>query len=104
VFIDFNQQNKSLKEKTSLYLDLSERGDYIEAINRIYDYLRISETQEDGEMVIIADLSNTSLFDTKDDTSHSEHSSALFDRLFRAVTGQAIKVDATFSKYAITKL
>ena len=104
VVLDFNQQNKHLKEKVSLYLDLSERGDYIEAINRIYDYLRVSETQEEGEMVIIADLSNAAPLDTEDDTTHSEHSSALFDRLFRAVTGQAIKVDSTFSKYAITKL
>ena len=103
VMLDFHKQNVDLKDKCSLYLDLSERGDYIEAINKVYDYLRISETQEDGEMVIIANLTTTYDGDS-DDSSHNEHSSALFDRLFRAVTGQCIQVNEDFSKYIISKL
>lgn len=102
--MDFNSQNINLKDKVSLYLDLSERGDYIEAINRIYDYLRISETQEKGEMVIIANLSDIAIEDNENDCSHSEHSSALFDRLFRAVTGQAIKVNESLSRYSVSKI
>eukprot|EP00343_Euplotes_focardii_P000345 CAMPEP_0205801464 /NCGR_PEP_ID=MMETSP0205-20121125/3460_1 /ASSEMBLY_ACC=CAM_ASM_000278 /TAXON_ID=36767 /ORGANISM="Euplotes focardii, Strain TN1" /LENGTH=356 /DNA_ID=CAMNT_0053066253 /DNA_START=63 /DNA_END=1130 /DNA_ORIENTATION=+ len=82
VFLDFNSENIKLKELVSLYLDLSEKGDYTEAIKRVYDYLRISETQEEGEMVIIADLFNPS---SSSESSHPEHSSALFDRLFRSV-------------------
>lgn len=104
VILDFNAQNIALKDKVSLYLDLSERGDYIEAINNVYDYLRVSETQEKGEMVIIANLVDAKPVDLDNDASHSEHSSALFDRLFRAVTGQAIKVDDAFTKYVITKI
>lgn len=113
VILDFNAQllskfestNSNLKDKVSLYLDLSERGDYIEAISKVYDYLRISETQEEGEMVIIANLSNTVIVDTEDsDASHSEHYSALFDRLFRSVTGQCIRVNEDFTKYSISNL
>lgn len=105
VFLDFGGTNSKLKDKVSLYLDLSERGDYIEAISKVYDYLRISETQEEGEMVIIANLSNTVVIDTEDsDASHSEHYSALFDRLFRSVTGQCIRVNEDFTKYTISNL
>lgn len=85
-------------------MDLSERGDYIEAINRVYDYLRVSETQEEGEMVIIANLMETKPVDLDNDSSHAEHRSALFDRLFRAVSGKAIKIDETFSNYSISDL
>ena len=103
VLLDFNAMNNKLKDKVSLYLDMSPKGDYVEAINHVYDYLRISETQEKGEMVIIANLLDSS--STNDsETSHSEHSSALFDRLFRAVTGSCIMVDDDFSNYSISKL
>ena len=103
VLIDFNSENINLKEKVSLYLDLSVKGDFVEAIGNVYDYLRISETQEQGEMVLIANLFDTKLVDQVD-SSHSEHQSALFDRLFRAVTGQGIKFSETFTKYSLTKL
>lgn len=104
VVLDFHAQNVNLKDKVSLYLDLSERGDYAEAINNVYDYLRISETQENGDMVLIANLSTDLTTDEADDSSHSEHRSALFDRLFRAVTGQCIKFDPTMTRYVIDKL
>ncbi|CAI2370537.1 unnamed protein product [Moneuplotes crassus] len=98
VFLDFNKENIDLKSKVLLYLDLSEHGDYIEAISRVYDYLRISETQKEGEMVIIADLMNPS--STLDEgSSHKEHSSALADRLFRAVSGNSIIVNEDFTQF-----
>ena len=104
VFLDFNSQNISFKDQVLLYLDLSERGDYAEAINRVYDYLRISETQEKGDMVLIANLINDIPEDDNTEVSNSEHRSALFDRLFRAVTGQAIMINESFTSYKITKL
>ena len=103
VLIDFKSENVHLKEMVSLYLDLSEKGDFVEAIGNVYDYLRISETQEQGEMVLIANLFDSKTKDSSD-SSHSEHQSALFDRLFRAVTGQGIKLNESFTKYSINKL
>ena len=100
VFLDFKSENITIKDKVSLYLDLSEKGDFVEAINRVYDYLRISETQEEGEMVLITDLFNLSSDETLH-SSHKEHASALADRLFRAVSGKSITVNEGFNKYNI---
>lgn len=104
VLLDFGGMNYHLKDKTLLYMDLSERSDYAEAINRVYDYLRISETQENGDMVLISNMLSNSESDSDDEISHSEHRSALFDRLFRAVTGQAIKFNESLTKYSISQL
>lgn len=44
ILIDFNKKHLALKDKVSLYMDLSESGDYVEANQNIYNYLRLAET------------------------------------------------------------
>jgi hypothetical protein len=65
------------------YEDLSVGGNFLEAVNRIYDVLRWAETKQDCTHVLIIDL--VKLFPNSD----SEHLPALYDRLFRAASGKA---------------
>jgi len=43
VIIDFGAQLSCLKHNSFFYIDLSPSGSYTEAINRLYDDLRIAE-------------------------------------------------------------
>jgi hypothetical protein len=63
------------------YIDMSPHGNYLEAINNIYDVLRWSETREDAKSVLIC-----SIMDNGGDGQ--EHKDALFDRIFRATSGK----------------
>lgn len=76
--IDFNKVHIELAAKVKFYIDLSPTGDYIEANQNVYDYLRQSETQEEGQFVLITNIENA---------QDHEMKASLFDRLFRAVTG-----------------
>lgn len=38
------------------YIDMSPRGNYIEAINNIYDVLRWAETKNDAKTVLITHI------------------------------------------------
>jgi hypothetical protein len=66
------------------YIDMSPRGNYIEAINNIYNVLRWSEIREDAKTVLIAHL----LLLEHGTENGQEHKEALFDRIFRATSGK----------------
>ena len=51
----------------------------LEAISRVYDVLRWAETKQDAKCVLITNL--------LEQTKEVEHGEALFDRLFRATSG-----------------
>lgn len=82
MLIDFNGKFCDLKQQVRYYEDLSVDGDFLVAINRIYDVLRWAETKQDCTHVLIIDL--VRLFPN----SESEHLPALYDRLFRAASGK----------------
>lgn len=71
----------NLESEAMHYIDMSPHGNYLEAINNIYDVLRWSETKEDAKSVLIC-----STMDNGGDGQ--EHKDALFDRIFRATSGK----------------
>ena len=54
--LDFGSLFSSLKDKVKYYRDLSEKGDYVEAIGRVYDDLRWAETKQDATCVLITNF------------------------------------------------
>jgi len=90
VFLDFGKTFAHLKNDVKHYLDLSPNGDFLEAINKVYDTLRWAETKQDASCVLIINLLHLSESQTFDSRAHTgaEHMEALFDRLFRATSGQ----------------
>ena len=54
--LDFGQLFLSMRDKVKYYHDLSPEGDYVEAINVIYDKLRWAETQKDAKFVLITNF------------------------------------------------
>jgi hypothetical protein len=86
VLIDYNGMLSSLKNDAKHYIDMSPRGNYIEAINNIYDVLRWAETKSDAKTVLITHML---LLDVNyEDQEGAEHRDALFDRVFRATSGR----------------
>ena len=64
----------------------------MEAIGNVYDYLRQAETSAEATRVLIVDIDRSRL-DGGKKFEGEEHRGALYDRLFRAVSGQAIAYD-----------
>ena len=56
VLLDFGGSFSDLKGKVKYYSDLSEKADYLEAINNVYDSLRWAELKEDAKMVLITNF------------------------------------------------
>ena len=56
VLLDFGGTFKDLKGKVKHYLDISESGNYLEAINNVYDTLRWAELKEDAKLVLITNF------------------------------------------------
>ena len=56
VMLDFGGLFKEHSDKVKYYRDLSEHGDYLEAIARIYDDLRWAETKQDAKCVLITNF------------------------------------------------
>ena len=56
VLIDFGGLFSKHRETVKLYLDLSASQSYLEAINNVYDTLRIAETREDAQFVLITNI------------------------------------------------
>lgn len=56
VLIDFGGMFSSLKSKVKLYIDLSAKSCVLEAINHIFDALRVAETHDEAQFVLIADI------------------------------------------------
>ena len=67
------------------YYDLSPEGSFNEAVSKIYDVLRWAETKSDAKCVLIINL-----LEFKDQLTGqgAELIEALFDRLYRATSGQ----------------
>ena len=90
MLIDFGGLYVSKKDEVQGYISLSDDGDILEAINRVYDVLRWAETNKSAKTVLIADI----LFALEDQGQKDavkkglEHIEALCDRLFRAASGQ----------------
>ena len=82
VLLDFGGALKHKKDEVKHYRDLSEAGDVLEAIHNIYDYLRWAETLDDVSACLI-----THLIDIQIEVKNSEHLDGLFDRVFRATSG-----------------
>ena len=87
IFLDFGKTHAELKEVAKHYYDLSEESDFLVAIHRVYDALRWAETNTDAEYVLITDIAHYKDRYNKDSNGF-EHLEALFDRLFRATSGQ----------------
>ena len=86
IVLDFAQVNAELKSRAKYYLDLSEAGDFLEAIHKVYDALRWAETNTDAECVLITDIVHyRERF--SGNSEGVEHLEALYDRLFRATSG-----------------
>ena len=56
VVIDFGELLSAYKEQAHQYLNLSTNGDFLEAINQLYDVLRQAETNEKADFVLIANI------------------------------------------------
>jgi hypothetical protein len=82
VLIDFAGTFASQQPNMMYYYDLSPEGNILEAISRVYDVLRWAETKADAKCVLIINLMH---FEFKG--TGGEHIEALFDRLFRATSG-----------------
>jgi len=86
--LDFAQVNARLKSVAKHYLDLSESGDFGEAIHQVYDALRWAETNTDADYVLITDIAHYCERFSQEHNEGIEHLEALYDRLFRATSGQ----------------
>ena len=87
IVLDFGAVNAALKSRAAHYLDLSESGDFLEAIHNVFDALRWAETNTDADYVLITDLVHYRE-QIAASCSGLEHLEALYDRLFRATSGQ----------------
>ena len=87
VLIDYNGLLASQKDKVLHYIDMSPRGNYLEAINNVYDVLRWAETKVDAKTVLITHMME---LDKKEgeEKEGAEHKDALFDRIYRATSGR----------------
>jgi hypothetical protein len=81
--LDFSQANSGLKDQVKYYRNLSDRGDCVEAVHVVYDFLRWAETKTDCTHVLLPSHNNIKTYE-----SNCEHMEALFDRLYRAASGK----------------
>ena len=77
-----------MQSRAKYYLDLSATGDFLEATHAVYDALRWAETNTDAECVLITDIVHFKDRFSSENNTGFEHLDALFDRLFRATSGQ----------------
>ena len=74
---------------------MSISGDFVEANKNIYDYLRIAETEENGEFVLLTNIDQIDYHEMKD---------SMYDRIFRAVTGTQIHMTPDLKKYKLSSV
>ncbi len=82
VIIDFNQKNASLMKSSLKYIDLSSRGDFDEASQNLFSYLRNAEKIEGAKYILLPDLIE----------QNNEKSFGVFDRIYRAASGKYINI------------
>jgi len=68
---------------------MSEDGNYLEAINKVYEVLRWAETKQDAKIVLIANILQMNPVDGKNEDPGFEHREALYDRIYRATSGKS---------------
>lgn len=96
MIIDFGQQLKSLSDRCALYVDLSPEGDVEEACNKLFRYLRMSESAETRETgvshVLLVDTNH--ILSSKDSSANPklELLHALSERLHRASSGIKVRL------------
>jgi len=56
VLLDFGGLHVDKKDTVKEYLDLSADADIFEAINKVYDYLRLAETNKQAKTVLMTDI------------------------------------------------
>ncbi len=78
VIVDFGGKLSHLSSRAIAYMDLSPSGDVTEARTTVFKILRDSEKVQDAKLILLPNLMELSL----------EHADSLFDRLFRAASGQ----------------
>jgi hypothetical protein len=82
VIIDFGETLISSKDCCLKYFNLSKKSDILEGANNLFDILRKSEKVENAKLILLADVSLV----------ENEHSLALYDRMFRAASGNHVNV------------
>lgn len=85
VLIDFGGIMSSSRDKVKHYIDMSAAGSFLEAINNLYDVLRLAETREDADIVLITNILELCNLENGEGR---EHFDALYDRIYRATSGR----------------
>lgn len=78
--IDFGAKYDKLKGKVGLYKDLSDKGDYKEALHNLYLSLRECEVFEGVELILVNYM--------EEGYSAGEYGATLFDKIFRSASGE----------------
>ena len=83
ILIDFAGLMKQYENQIKYYRDLSESGNYLQAIANLYEVLRWAETKTDAKLVLITDIMTLA-----EDGQGFEYKEALYDRIYRATSGR----------------
>lgn len=86
VLVDFAGKFLAIHEFFLKVFDLSEKGDYIEAMHDLYEVLRLAENIEEAEFIVVGDLS-LSLVEEKETFKNDEFSETVYDKIFRCASG-----------------
>jgi len=78
--IDFGGKFEELKDKVALYKDLSDRGDFKQALHGLYLNLRECEVFEGIELILVTYL--------EEGYNDGEYGATLFDKIFRSASGE----------------
>ncbi|KAJ6240551.1 hypothetical protein M0813_24078 [Anaeramoeba flamelloides] len=87
IFVDYGGYRIDLKEKVLAYTDLSEEMDIKIATSSIYSTLRWTETIENGQFVLLPDISQITL---KSKKKIPRMLPGLTDRMFRSASGRKV--------------
>lgn len=80
--IDFNRSSSHLEKDVRLYKDLSDRGDYKEALHNLYLYLRECEIFKGVELILV--------HYSDEGYNEGEYGFTLFDKVFRSASGEML--------------
>lgn len=89
VIIDFNDKHKSLDGKILKRLSLSDHGDMKEAMFKLYFCLRVAESVEGAELILIVNLMELEWGTERPDNKYFD---AVYDKVFRAASGEYRKI------------
>lgn len=95
VIIDFNSAYQHLDGKVLQRLSLSDSGDLKEAMYRLYHTLRVAESVEGAELILIANLLECGLGAERADYKYFD---AVHDKIFRSASGEYRSLYINYSK------